>query len=196
MPVVGKLIGKTDARYLAAFGFLVMAIALFHMTNLDLQMSFAYAAKLRVYQAAGLAFLFVPINTLSYTDIPMQKNNDVSGMINLARNVGGSTGTAMFTTLLARHSQLHQNFLVEHVSNLSPVYRAKLDGLIHQFMAAGSGMADATNQAAAQMYRLVQQQAALLAYIDVIQLFAVASLCMVPLLFLMRGKRGGGAVAH
>lgn len=195
MPVVGRLIGRTDARYLAAFGFLVTAIALFHMTSLDLQMSFSYAARLRVYQAIGLAFLFVPINTLSYTGIPVQKNNDVSGLINLARNIGGSTGTAIFTTLLARHSQLHQNFLVEHIAGGNPLYRAKIEALTQQFMASGFDMAGASRRAAAQIYRLVQQQAALLAYLDVIQFFAIAALCMVPLVFLMRKSRGG-AMAH
>lgn len=196
MPIVGRLIGKTDARYLAAFGFLVTAVALFHMTSLDLQMSFSYAARLRVYQAIGLAFLFVPINTLSYTGIPVQKNNDVSGLINLARNIGGSTGTAIFTTLLARHSQLHQNFLVEHVSRGNPLYGSKIEGLTRQFMASGLDMAGASRRAAAQVYHMVQQQAALLAYLDVIQFFAIASLCMVPLVFLMRKGRGGGAMAH
>ncbi len=196
MPVVGRLIGKTDARYLAAFGFLVTALALFHMTNLDLQMSFSYAAKLRVYQAIGLAFLFVPVNTLSYTGIPMQKNNDVSGMINLARNVGGSAGTAIFTTVLARHSQLHQNFLVEHVADVNPLYGMRHSGLMQQFMASGADSTLASNQAIGQVYRQVQQQASVLAYLDVIQFFALAALCMVPLVFLMKGKRGAGAVAH
>jgi DHA2 family multidrug resistance protein len=196
MPIVGRLIGKVDARYLAAFGFMSLALALFHMTSLNLQMNFGYAAMLRVYQAIGLAFLFVPINTLSYTDVPIGKNNDVSGLINLARNIGGSAGTALFTTLLARHSQLHQNFLVEHVSNGNPIYRARLNGLTRQFVAAGSSFTDATNQAMAQIYRLVQQQAALLAYVDIIKFFAFAAACMVPLVFFMRKSRGKGAVAH
>jgi DHA2 family multidrug resistance protein len=196
MPIVGSLIGRVDARYLAAFGFLVTAISLFYMTSLDLQMSFGYAASLRVYQSAGLAFLFVPINTLSYTGIPMEKNNDVSGLTNLARNIGGSTGTAIFTTLLARKSQVHQNFLIEHVSKLNPILQPRLDGLTRQFVAGGADVAAASNQAIAQVYRSVQQQAAVLAYLDIIQFFAIAALCMVPLVFLMKKKVGGGAMAH
>jgi MFS transporter, DHA2 family, multidrug resistance protein len=196
MPFVGRMIGKVDARYMAAFGFLVMALALFHMTQLNLQMSFSYAAKLRVYQAIGLAFLFVPINTLSYTGIPMNKNNDVSGMVNLARNVGGSAGTAIFTTLLARHSQLHQNFLAEHVAEVNPIYGNMRSGLVQQFASRGSEATQAGSQAMAQIYRLVQQQAAVLAYLDVIQFFAITALCMVPLVFLMKKSKRGAAMAH
>jgi MFS transporter, DHA2 family, multidrug resistance protein len=196
MPIVGKLIGRVDARYLTAFGFAALAVALFHMTSLDLQMSFAYAAMLRVYQASGLAFLFIPINTLSYSGMSMQKSNDIAGLINLARNIGGSTGTALFTTILARRSQVHQNFLIEHVSRINPLLQPRLDGLSRQFLSGGSGMAEANNQAMAQIYRSVQQQAAVLAYLDVIQFFAIAALCMVPLVFLMRRAQAGGRMAH
>lgn len=58
----------------------LFAIALFHMTGLNLQMSFGYAATLRFFQSIGLPFLFVPINTLAYTGTPRDKNNDVSGL--------------------------------------------------------------------------------------------------------------------
>ena len=74
------------------FGFASIAIALYHMTGFDLQMSFGYASLLRFYQSIGLPFLFVPINTLAYVGIPPGKNNDVSGLTNLARNIGGSCG--------------------------------------------------------------------------------------------------------
>ncbi len=108
MPIVGILISKLDGRYLIMFGFASMALALYYMTSLDLQMSFAYAAKLRFIQSIGLAFLFVPINTLIYAGVPATKNNDVSGLSNLARNIGGSAGTSFFATVLARHQQTHQ----------------------------------------------------------------------------------------
>jgi DHA2 family multidrug resistance protein len=196
MPIVGRLIGKVDARYLAGFGFLVTAVALWHMSGLTLQMSFEYAASLRVYQTIGLAFLFIPINTLSYTDVPMNKSNDVSGIINLARNVGGSTGTALFTTMLARHSQLHQNFLAANVSDGNPVYQSQLQGLTQRFIASGSSLSEASNQASAQLYRMVQQQSSILAYLDIIQFFAIAALCMVPLVFLMRRARRAPIAAH
>src|SRR5260370_18609430 len=94
MPIVGVLISKLDGRYLIMFGFSSIALALFHMTSLDLQMSFAYAAKLRFLQSIGLAFLFVPINTLIYVEVPPGKNNDVSRLSNLARNIGRSARTS------------------------------------------------------------------------------------------------------
>src|SRR5262249_35214977 len=131
MPIVGMLISKVDGRYLIAFGFSAIALALYHMTSLDLQMSFAYAAKLRFLQSIGLAFLFVPINTLIYVDAPQGSNNDVSGLSNLARNIGGSAGTSFFTTILARHQQIHQQYLAQHVFAGDNNYTQQINGLEH-----------------------------------------------------------------
>jgi DHA2 family multidrug resistance protein len=79
MPVVGFLVTRVDPRWMIVYGFTVSSLALFTMLNLNLGVSYGYIAMLRVFQAAGLAFLFIPINTLSYNGIPMTKNNDVSG---------------------------------------------------------------------------------------------------------------------
>src|SRR5262249_37489236 len=102
MPLVGFLVSRIDARYLIGFGFLITAFALFHMTNLDLQIDFRTAMLWRIYQAVGIAFVFVPINTMAYTDMPREASNQVSALTNLMRNVGGSIGISAVTTLLAR----------------------------------------------------------------------------------------------
>ena len=109
MPLVGFLVGRVDPRYLIAYGFASTAAALALMHTLTLGVSYEYIALLRVLQASGLAFLFVPIQTISYTDIPREKSNDVSGLTNLARNIGGSVGTSFLVTWLARRGQFHQD---------------------------------------------------------------------------------------
>jgi DHA2 family multidrug resistance protein len=197
MPIVGRLIGKVDPRYLIAFGFGSMGLALVYMGGLNLQMSFEHAALMRVYQAFGLAFLFVPIQTMSYTDVPMRQNNDVSGLTNLARNVGGSCGTAFLVTMLARLSQRHQMDLAAHVAAGDPIFMAHFNGLRSALVHAGVQSSLATQETYGRIYGQVQQQASLLAYIDIIKFFAVAALLMMPLVFLMRKKRGSGpAAAH
>ena len=86
------------------------------MLNLNLDVSYSYVAWLRVFQASGLAFLFVPISTISFAGVPPGKNNDVSGLTNLARNIGGSVGTAFLVTVLARRAQYHQYRLGDHLT--------------------------------------------------------------------------------
>jgi MFS transporter, DHA2 family, multidrug resistance protein len=194
MPIVGALISKMDGRYLIMFGFGCLALALYHMTGLDLQMSFGYAGQLRFFQSLGLAFLFVPINTLSYIGVGPGKNNDVSGLVNLARNIAGSCGTSFFTTLLARNEQVHQNFLVEQVYNGGAEWTIRYQALTQQALRGASSMPDAQRHALAQFYQTIQTQAGVLSYIDILQALALICACMVPLVLLMKkppkGMRG------
>jgi DHA2 family multidrug resistance protein len=197
MPIVGILISRVDGRYLIMFGFIAMALALNHMTGLDLQMSFAYAAKLRFLQSIGLAFLFVPINTLIYVGVPAGKNNDVSGLANLARNIGGSAGTSFFTTVLARHQQLHQQYLVQHVFGSGAAYQQQLGMLSRQMLTRTAAMADGQAQAMLQIYQSLQLQASVLSYIDILQALSVFCGCMIPLVLLMkRPPKGTQAAVH
>jgi DHA2 family multidrug resistance protein len=128
MPVIGILVSRVQARYLIAFGFAITAFALYQMMHINLQIDFRTAVIWRVYQSAGMAFLFIPINTAAYLGIPREKNNDVSGLLNLARNVGGSVGISFVATAIARHAQQHQDFLVAHATPFDATYRSMVDG--------------------------------------------------------------------
>ena len=90
------------------FGLCMLSFALFYMTTFRSGHRFPTAAMARVFQGVGLAFLFVPINTVAYSYLPPEKNNAASGLINLARNVGGSMGISFVTTMLDRRTQFHQ----------------------------------------------------------------------------------------
>ena len=194
MPIVGILIAKVDARYLLAFGFAITSVALFHMTTIHLTMSLSYAAWLRFFQASGLAFMFIPIQTLSYVGVPMEGNNDVSGLTNLARNMGGSVGTAIVATLLARQAQRHQTYLGAHITGGSSPYLRATTQMSQHLLSGGLSMSGAHSGAMLRLYGQLQSQAAILSYIDIIRFFAIAALCMVPLPFVMRKSRGGAAV--
>jgi DHA2 family multidrug resistance protein len=196
MPVVGILITKVDPRYLLAFGFTITAAALFHMRDINLQMTSSYAASLRFFQACGLGFLFIPIQTLSYTDMRSEQNNDVSGLTNLARNIGGSVGTAFVTTYLARQAQRHQTYLGDHLSGTQTVYLNYLQQSIAQLLRQGMALAQAQNTAIGRVYIQLQQQSQLLSYVDIITFFAFSSACMVPLVFLLKKVKGGTASMH
>jgi DHA2 family multidrug resistance protein len=191
MPLVGFLVTHYDARWLIAIGFIACAAALMHMTELNLGLSFGEAVKLRMFQAAGIAFLFVPINTMSYVGVPRNKNNQVSGMVNLARNVGGSVGISIVETLLARRSQKHQSDLAAHLSSTSVPFQTQVDAIVNVMTRAGYSAADATQRAYTMIYNQVQQQAAALAYNDVIFIFAIACAIMVPFAFFMQKNKPG-----
>jgi len=122
------LISKVDARYLIALGFLITSIGLFHLSRLNLDIAFNQAVWARVLQASGLAFLFIPIQTVAYIGMPREKSNAISGMTNLSRNIGGSVGISLVTTLLARRAQYHQAVLSAHATGSNSAFRKMISG--------------------------------------------------------------------
>jgi DHA2 family multidrug resistance protein len=199
MPIVGVLIGKIQARWLVIVGVLITSLSLFHMSQFNLQIDFQTAMWARIYQSLGMAFLFVPINTMAFYFITKEKTNNATGIINLARNVGGSVGIAMVATMLSRGAQVHQAYLTGHANLLDPAYRAQLAGLTATLVARGMSLTAATAQAQGMIYGMVQRQASMLAFVDNFRLLGAAMLIIIPLLFLMKKqtpKKGGVGVGH
>jgi DHA2 family multidrug resistance protein len=187
MPLVGVLIAKVDARKLIAFGFVATAFGLYYTgQRLSTTISFGTASLLRVYQAFGIAFLFVPINTVSFVGVPREKNNEVSGLINLGRNLGGDIGIATFTALLAHRSQIHQTNLSAHTSRYNRTLVAQLDALTSALVHTGATAQQASRKAVGMVGRALLEQATTLAYIDVVRFFAALCLLVVPLVFFMK----------
>jgi MFS transporter, DHA2 family, multidrug resistance protein len=195
MPVVGILIGKVDPRWLIMYGFGILATSMVFMHTLSLDSSFKYIMWLRVFQASGLAFLFIPINTISYTGVARSENNDVSGLTNLARNIGGSTGTAFVATMLSRRSQAHEAYMVRNLTPSSQGYANRIRGLMGSFN-GGSPDAGGTfggntshlggvHAAQGYVYNLLHRQSAMLAYMDIISTLAVFCFLMIPLVLLI-----------
>ncbi len=197
MPIVGALVTRVDARWLIGIGFLMMALALFKMTNLDQQIDFRTAMMYRVYQSIALAFLFVPITTMAYVGIPQEQNNTVSGMINLSRNIGASVGISVVETMIARRSQFHQNRLITRLTPYDMPLREATRGLGAQLSHRGVVGPSAVSQAYGAIYQGVIGAATMQAYIDAIWAMGVACLFMLPLVFLMKkNEPGKGMRAH
>jgi MFS transporter, DHA2 family, multidrug resistance protein len=198
MPVVGFLTGKVQARYLIAFGWLVVALAMYYSTKqFDLQISFRTASIVRVAQSAGIGFLFVPITLVSYIGMPPEKSNAVAGLLNFMRNIGSSIGTSMVTTLIARRAQVHQNYLVSHVTPGNPTFSETVTALAHRLNVAGLDSYLALRQAYGRTYRATVAQATTLAYIDTFSILAVVAAIMFFLSFALKKNEpgGGGEVA-
>src|ERR1700735_222663 len=145
MPLVGFLLGRYDARRLLLFGMVTLSFALFHMTRFDTAVDFRTLATARIFQAIGLAFLFVPINTAAYAFIPKNKSNAASGLINLSRNIGGSIGISLVTTMLARRTQFHQANLNNDIHAGNPQLNAMIAETTRALVARGSSAYQASH---------------------------------------------------
>ena len=191
MPVVGILSGKVDPRKLIGFGFVMLTLSLMDMHSLNLGVSYNRLVFLRIFQASGLAFLFIPINTISYTGVArigvkQSENNDVSGLTNLARNIGGSCGTALVATMLTRRSAAHESNMIRNLTPGNPAFNSQVAMLKGLFGGKSSGnpmVGTGSHTAMAYIYNQLHRQAGMLAYLDIIQALAIFCACMIPLLF-------------
>jgi DHA2 family multidrug resistance protein len=198
MPLTGRLTTKIQARYLIATGWLCLAIGLFYSAHqIDLFINFRFATWLRITHVVGIGFLFVPITAAGYIGIPPEKGNSVSGIINFMRNIGGSIGTSLVTTLIIRRSQYHQQILVGHITPDTPEFRSALHALSSKVAHSGLRATDAHNQAIARFYGLVNQQAHALSYMDTFWILgALCSIMFGLAFFLKKNDPGaGGQVA-
>jgi MFS transporter, DHA2 family, multidrug resistance protein len=194
LPIVGLLVSKSDTRYLIAFGMFMEGLAMFTFSNVTLDMDFRTAVYWRMFQGIGLAFLFIPVNTISYTDVPADENNQVSGMMNVMRNLGGSVGISFITTFLARRAQFHENRLVDNIYGGYPWYRKALGATVATFSRhGGSSTAHAVQQAYGRIVGVVQQQASLLSYVDTVYLLGILALIATPLVFIAKRVEPGKA---
>ncbi len=118
-----------------------------------------------------------------------EKSNAVSGITNLARNIGGSVGISFVTTFLARRAQYHQSFLSEHMGNSSPAFRGALTGATNNLIHHGATASSASQQAYGLLNNTLARQSTFLAYMDTYWILAVGAAILVPCVFLMMRKR-------
>ncbi len=186
MLIVGRLLGRFEARWLLVFGLVVAAIGVVQMSAFNLEVDFRTAMWARTIQALGMAFLFVPINTTAFSAVRPEKLGYATGLMNLFRNIGGSGGIAMINTVVARREQFHQATLVSHLTPLDAGLSPTLHGLTASVVASGASGPDALAQAQGLLYGLVQKQAAMLAVADTFWMLAVVFVAMIPLVLLLR----------
>jgi DHA2 family multidrug resistance protein len=117
MPVAGILATKFDPRVIIAIGFALTSFGLFHVANIYLGVSFSTMVTYRVIQVIGIPLIFIPISTLNYVGVPRNKFNQVSGISNFMRNIGGAIGVSMLNNFITRQGQVHRTALTAHTNH-------------------------------------------------------------------------------
>src|SRR5271170_328234 len=199
LPLVGRLTARIQARYLMAFGWATLTVAMFFSTHrIDLQISFASATWLRIAQYIPIGFIFIPATMVAYLGLPQEKSNAVAGLVNFVRNMGSSVGTSAVTTILARRAQLHQAMLASHTSLGDPLFRDSAVSLAARLRQGGVGGAEA--QAYSRLYNSMRNQASTLSYIDAFWMLGISAGIMFMLTFLLKKNNPRGpraqVVAH
>jgi len=186
LPLVGRLLAKHEARWLVLFGLMILSFGMWSLSKLNLTTSFWTFVWVWIISRGGLGFLFVPINVAAFSYVPKERMNSATGLINLARNMGGGVGISLVTTMQARLAQRHQAYLVKDYSPFNWHYQQVLRGLAAELETHGTSAADAVLRAKDVLYLELQRQAAMLSFVDVFRFMSFLCLAMMPLMFLMK----------
>jgi DHA2 family multidrug resistance protein len=198
MPLVGYLLGHYQPKWLIVIGMAIEGSSLFLMTTFDTQVAYSTLAWARVFQAIGLAFLFVPVTTAAYIGLPKGKSNNASALINLSRNLGGSFGVSLANTMLIRRAQFHQNRILSSSEFTSNSYQQAIRSIARNLTHQGVNPVLAMERAVGVLYQTVQAQASMLSYIDVFKTLGVTAFCMIGLVMFLKATPKGehAAAAH
>jgi MFS transporter, DHA2 family, multidrug resistance protein len=196
MPVVGYLTGVVDFRRLIACGFCLVAASLWLIGGLNLEIAMWQIAWPSIVTGVGLAMVFVPLSAVAMGNLPQSEISNASGVFNLMRNVGGSFGISLFATFIARQSQVHQATLIARLTPENPVYQQRLLEL-QQHLATRLGPAEAHEKALGVIYRILERQSGLLAYMSAFRALAIIALgCIGLVLLLQRVEKRGPPGGH
>ncbi|MDO9358697.1 MAG: DHA2 family efflux MFS transporter permease subunit [Polaromonas sp.] len=180
-PLVGKTVASVDPRKYVTFAFLVFALVLWMRSHFNTQADFATILIPTIVQGVAMAFFFIPLATITMSGLTPDRMPAASGLTNFVRITAGAMGTSISTTLWESRAALHHAQLAETINPGSPAAQAALSGL------TASGMS--MEQALAQVNRLVDQQAFMLAANDIFWISAVLFLCLIPLVWLTRPQK-------
>ncbi len=174
-PVIGFLGSRIDNRKLMCAGFLVFAICSFIFGSVNLDIG-PYTLLIPITVTGfALSFIFVPMSTMMMATISNNDMGAATGLANMLRNIGGSIGIAMATTALIRRADFHQASLSANLSPSTAVLQQK-SAMIAVYLGHRIGPAGARPGSFGLIYSLMQQQAALLAYVDVFRWTAILAL--------------------
>jgi len=182
-PIVGKTIGKVDPRRYATAAFLIFALVLWMRSGFNTSADEATIMVPTIIQGVAMAFFFIPLMTITLSGLTPDRIAAASGLSNFVRITAGAMGTSIATTIWENRGALHHAQLVENVTQGREVANVTIAGL------QGAGLS--LEQAMAQINRLVDQQAFMLAVNDVFYASAILFLLLIPLVWMTRPAKGG-----
>jgi DHA2 family multidrug resistance protein len=157
------------------------------MSGFNLDAGFFRIAWPRMVQGFGLGLFFVPLTTATFMNIPKEDTGNASAIFNLLRNLGGSFGVAISTTVLAQRAQVHQTFLVERVTPYDPAFQIKSQRILQWLKMYNIEEANSTT-VLNWLYQEVLRQANMLAFNDTFWLLSCFTAALIPLTLLFRKR--------
>ncbi len=185
MIAINPLMKIFDNRILIALGFFFLGISILFFINLNLSVSFIYIAIPQVLMGVGVIMTFIPVSALVLGTLPKSELTNGASLHNLCKSTMTAVIASVASTLVARHAQIHQVYLVKNLSNFNLIFQQKFSSLVHTFMANASGTFAGT-KTNMYLYKSLLTQSRLMAYVDVFTIFALIAFLLIPFAFYLK----------
>jgi DHA2 family multidrug resistance protein len=196
MPLVGKMIQrKFPPQILATVGFFLFFLFTYTLGKSNLNSGESNFYFPLILRGLGLSLLFVPLTTLAFSEVQPRDLSQASGLNNMMRQLGGSFGIALITTLIHLRQGYHRSMLLENINNYNPAFAERFNSIYNNFIAKGYAAADATTLAYKAIEGAVVKQTFLLSYMDGFWFTGVFFVFCIPLLYLQKIKLGAPVAA-
>lgn len=192
-----RLTTKIDKRLLVGIGAIGTALVAFQLANITPQTGTDQLFYPLIWRGLATVMMFVPLSMATLGDLPKSEVAAGAGFSNLTRQLGGSIGIAVITTVLEQRAAFHKVVLLAHLSAADPQTQQRLSSLTSLFQSKGADPATANLQAIAILEQMINKQVAVLAYADVYRIVGLIFLCALPLvMFLGKGTKGKVEMGH
>jgi DHA2 family multidrug resistance protein len=182
-----------DARVLIAIGVAIFVVSMWDLGHLTTAAGEPDVRLALIVRGAGLGFLFTPINHVAYASLKPSEAQQAAGLINLARQLGGSFGIAILINYVTVHTQIHRVDLLANVYPGQPLMDQRLAAMAANLVAHGYDPEAARRGALALLDQQVVRQAAMLSYNDAWMLLLLTFVAVAPAILLLRRHEGAAA---
>ncbi len=196
MPLVGRLYNKLPPALMVGFGVITFALGSWQMSRITLETSTWDIVTPLAITGVGFAFLFVPLTTAALSSIPRHQLADASGLNSFVRQIGGSIGLAIFTSLLSRFGAQAKAGIVAQLTFTRPVAVERFTQIVHVASARGFDLITSVGFAQQALGGMATLQATVLAFEKSFLLQGISFLAVLPLLFFLRVERGPKKTVH
>jgi DHA2 family multidrug resistance protein len=198
MPIVGLIMTKFDPRKMLALGLFICALTLFQFSALNRSAGYWDFFWPQLEMGLSLGLVFVPLTTITMSNIPKETMGNATSLFNLVRNLGGSIGISAVQTMELRLQQTNTNVLGAHVNALSASARNMMNMMEQMMISRGGDAVAAAHQARAMIFGLVQREAAMISYNTIFKSLGILFLALLPFILLMRrpSQKAPAVAAH
>jgi MFS transporter, DHA2 family, multidrug resistance protein len=187
---------RVDVRWSIAAGALLLAYSMWLHSHLTAGVSESTWHWLIITRGAALGMIFVPLTASAVAGLRGRALGHGSAIFNLTRQLGGSLGLSLLATYLTRDAAVNRAVLVTHASRTGFGTYMRLHEMTQAFIARGSDLFTAKQQALAALNGIINQQAYVIAFEHVFLWVGVAILAALPLVPLLRRPGHTGMGGH